>query len=820
MNYDPLQIEPKWRAKWEADRLYKVSDNDPRPKWYGLTMFPYTSGDLHIGHWYAMAPSDVHARFKRMQGYNVMHPIGFDSFGLPAENAAIKRGIHPYKWTMDNVDNMRRQLKTIGTCYDWDREVNTCLPDYYKWTQWFFLKLYQAGLAYKAQAPANWCRQCQTVLANEQVLADGTCERCSTTVIKKDLEQWFFKITSYAEKLLNHDSIDWPERIKLMQKNWIGKSIGTELVFGLEDGSEFSVFTTRPDTVFGVTFMIFAPEHPLVQKLTTDDRKKEVEAYIKATGTQTEIERLSTEQEKSGVFTGAYAINKLSGDKVPIWIADYVLMSYGSGAVMAVPAHDARDFAMAKRYGFAIKTVIAPVDYFYEYDGDVDGYNGRELTEAYIEPGIMINSGQFDGLPSEQGKKAISDYVESKGLGKRAVSYRLRDWLISRQRYWGAPIPIIFCPKCGTVPVPEEDLPVLLPEDAEFRPTGESPLKYNEGFVNTPCPKCGGKAKRETDTMDTFMCSSWYLYRYTSPKYEKGPFDPAALKKWLPVDIYTGGIEHANMHLLYSRFFAKAIHDMGLVDFDEPFTKLFSQGHILSQHQKMSKSRGNVVNPDHYVQTIGADTVRAYLMFIGPWELGGNWDDSGINGLLRWLNRIWNLILEKPAKKATADEKTIKEVRHWTHKTIKIVTNDVERLRFNVMLATLMEFTNYLARAKDAAFDSDVWQGAVESLILMMAPSTPHFAEELWERIGQEYSVHNQPFPTYDDKLAAEDEITLVVQINGKVRARLNAPASIPEAEAIEMALADDNVKAHTEDKTITNKIYVPGKLVNIVVKG
>ncbi|MBT3362630.1 MAG: leucine--tRNA ligase [Chloroflexi bacterium] len=809
MTYDPLQIEPKWQAKWEADGLYKVADDDPRPKWYGLTMFPYTSGDLHVGHWYAMGPSDVHARFKRMQGYNVLHPVGFDAFGLPAENAAIKRSIHPKKWTLDNVDNMRAQLKTMGCCYDWDREIITCLPDYYRWTQWFFLKLYEAGLAYKAKASVNWCPECQTVLANEQVLDNGTCERCNTTVIKKDLEQWFFRITKYAEELLTFDNIDWPERVKLMQKNWIGKSVGTELTFGLEDGRDFTVFTTRPDTVFGVTFVVFAPEHPLVQELTTNGQKVEVEAYIEATKKQTEIERLSSEQEKSGVFTGAYAINKLSGQKVPIWIADYVLMSYGSGAVMAVPAHDTRDYAMAKKYGFKIKTVIAP-----------DGYDGGALEQAYTEPGTMVNSGQFDGQPSTQGKESISDFVESKGWGKRAISYRLRDWLISRQRYWGAPIPMLYCPKCGTVPVPETDLPVLLPEDAEFRPTGESPLTYNDDFVNETCPKCGGVAKRETDTMDTFMCSSWYMYRYASPQYDKGPFDPALLKKWLPVDMYTGGIEHANMHLLYSRFFAKAIRDIGLVDFDEPFTRLFNQGIILHEHQKMSKSRGNVVNPDDYVNTIGADTVRTYLMFIGPWELGGNWDDSGINGMLRWLKRIWNLALEAPAKKASADEKTTKEVRHWTHKTIKIVTNDIERMRFNVMLAALMEFTNYLGKAKNAAFDTDAWREAIEDLILMLAPTTPHFAEELWQRIGKPYSVHNQPFPTYDEKLAAEDEITLIVQINGKVRAKLTAPASIPEDEALEMALSDDNVKVHTNGKTIVKKVYVPGKLVNIVVKG
>jgi len=555
--YNPIDIEKKWQQKWEEDGIYQVHDDDPRPKYYALTMFPYTSGDLHIGHWYNNVPSDVHARFRRMTGYNVLHPMGFDAFGLPAENAAIRHGIHPFTWTMDNIENMRRQLKSIGAVYDWDREIITCLPDYYKWTQWFFLKLYEAGLAYRAKAPVNWCSKCQTVLANEQVIGEGICERCETPVIHRDLEQWFFRITKYADELMEFEGIDWPESIKIMQRNWIGKSYGTEISFGLEhpgvDEKEIRVFTTRPDTVFGVTFMVLAPEHPLVEKLTSPDKKAEVEAYVTKSKRQSEIERLSTEKEKDGVFTGAYCINRLNGTKVPIWIADYVLLSYGTGAVMAVPAHDERDFAFALKYYLPIPVVISPPE-----------WQGQELEEAYIEPGTMVNSGQFDGLPSQDGIDKISEYLEEKGWGKRTVSYRLRDWLISRQRYWGAPIPIVYCEKCGEVPLREQDLPVLLPEDAEFKPTGESPLKYNEAFVNATCPRCAGPAKRETDTIDSFVCSSWYFLRYVSPDYDIAAFDPEKEKLWMPVDFYTGGAEHAVMHLLYVRFFTKAIRDMGI----------------------------------------------------------------------------------------------------------------------------------------------------------------------------------------------------------------------------------------------------------------
>jgi leucyl-tRNA synthetase len=821
VKYNPQEIEKKWQQRWAEDRLYEVSEDDLRPKWYALTMFPYTSGDLHIGHWYAMAPSDVHARFKRMQGYNVLHPMGFDAFGLPAENAAISRGIHPFTWTTQNIDNMRRQLKSIGAIYDWSREVVTCLPEYYKWTQWFFLKLYQNDLAYRSKAPVNWCPRCQTVLANEQVM-EGFCERCGAAVSRRDLEQWFFRITKYADELMQHNGIDWPERIKLMQRNWVGKSQGTEISFALDhpevDEREIRVFTTRPDTIFGVTFMVLAPEHPLVAKLVSPEKRAEVEDYVARSQRQTEIERLSTEKEKDGVFIGAYTTNRLNGEKVPIWVADYVLMSYGTGAVMGVPAHDERDFAFARKYKLPIRLVIAP-----------PGWQEEELKTAYTEPGIMVNSGHFDGLPSQQGIEAISDFLEEKGWGKRATSYRLRDWLISRQRYWGAPIPIIYCPNCGIVPVPESDLPVLLPENAEFRPTGESPLRYCEQFVNTTCPQCSAPAKRETDTMDTFMCSSWYLLRYASPDCDTAPFDADELGYWLPVDLYTGGAEHAVMHLLYARFFIKALRDMGLVNFDEPFTRLFNQGVIIVERQKMSKSRGNIITPDEYVSELGADAVRAYLMFVAPWEKGGEWNDSGISGVSRWLNRVWNLVLEKynpeynPKDESKEHrelrEKMEKDLTRIAHQTIRKVTEDMEKLRFNTMIAALMEFTNYLAKAKETGYITDsAWEEARDTLLLLLAPSAPHLAEELWQQMGHEYSIHNQSWPEWDEELAKDEEITLVVQVNGKLRDRIAVPASITEAEARQIALERQRVKAYLEGKEITDIIYVPGRLINLVV--
>ena len=810
--YNAPEIEPKWQKKWEQDRLYHVTEDSPKPKWYALTMFPYTSGDLHIGHWYPMAPSDVQARFKRMQGYNVLHPMGFDAFGLPAENAAIQRGIHPKTWTMENIDNMRKQLKTMGAIYDWEREVITCDPEYYKWTQWFFVKLFEHGLAYRGKAPVNWCPTCQVVLANEQVV-NGKCWRCDADVIKKDLEQWLFRITKYADELMQHGGIDWPERIQIMQRNWVGKSYGTEISFGLEHPGvaekEIRVFTTRPDTTYGVTFMVLAPEHPLVAKLTTPDKKTEVQAYVDKSRRLTDIERLSTEKEKDGVFIGAYVINRLNGEKAPIWIADYVLSSYGTGAVMGVPAHDERDFAFARKYGINIRTVIAPPD-----------WKGEELEQAYIEPGKMVNSARFNGTPNEEGIDAVTHYLESQGWGKKTVSYRMRDWIISRQRYWGAPIPMVHCTRCGIVALPEKDLPLLLPEEADFTHVGESPLKYNEKWVNTPCPKCGRPGKRETDTIDGFMCSSWYFLRYCSPHYAKAFADPAKLKYWMPVDIYTGGAEHAVMHLLYARFFTMAIRDMGLVPFGEPFTKLFNQGIILSQGQKMSKSRGNVVNPDEYVKELGADAVRAYMMFIGPWDQGGEWSDTGISGVSRWLNRVWNLVLESYAPKA-ADDIAQRDLERLVHQTIKKVTNDIDRLRFNTMVAALMEYTNYMAKVKEAgSVAARDWHASMSALLLLLAPTAPHITEELWQRTGNEYSIHNQTWPKWDEALAKEEEITLVVQVNGKLRDRISVPVSITEEEARKVAQESEKVKAHTQGKQVVNVVYVPGRLVNVVVKG
>jgi leucyl-tRNA synthetase len=809
--YDPQEIETKWQQRWATDRIYRVVQNDSRPKFYALTMFPYTSGDLHIGHWYAMAPSDAYARFKRMQGYNVLHPMGFDAFGLPAENAAISRGIHPYDWTMKNIRNMRRQLRSMGAIYDWSREVVTCLPSYYKWTQWFFLKFYHAGLAYRAKAPVNWCPRCQTVLANEQVIGEGVCERCSTPVTKKELEQWFFRITKYAEELLDHSGLDWPERIKIMQRNWVGKSEGAEISFRLEEEGmeqkEIRVFTTRPDTIFGVTFFLLAPEHPMVSRLTKREHKIEVEEYIAWCRRQTEYERSALGREKTGVFLGSYVINPITKERLPIWIADYVLPTYGTGAVMAVPGHDQRDLEFARKFKLAVQTVIAP-----------PGWTGEELEEAYAGPGAMVNSGEFNGLPNEQGYEAICALLEKEGWGKRTIVYRLRDWLISRQRYWGAPIPIIYCDKCGIVPVPEEDLPVLLPPNAEFKPTGESPLKYCQSFVNTTCPKCSGPARRETDTMDTFMCSSWYFLRYTSPKKRGASFDAAKVKYWLPVDVYTGGAEHAVMHLFYARFFIKALNDMGLIDFDEPFARLFNQGTIIYRGDKMSKSRGNVISPDEYVAKLGADAVRGYLMFIGPWELGGEWSDRGIIGISRWLNRVWSLVTTDYASHVV-DPEADKALLRLTHKTIKEVTADLEKFRFNTMLSSLMELSNYLSRVKESGTVSDsLWGETIRYFLLLLAPSAPHLAEELWNRNGHPYSIHDQSWPKYADELAEEEEVTLVIQVNGRVRDKVLVPASIREVEARELALGRERVKAYISGRSPARVIYVPKRVVNIVV--
>ena len=813
--YNPADIEEKWQQKWEQDKLYRSVRDPSRPKWYALTMYPYPSGDLHIGHWYAMAPSDVKARYMRMKGYNVLFPMGFDAFGLPAENAAIKKGIHPYKWTMANIERMRRQLKSMGAMFDWEREAITCDPKYYKWTQWFFLKFYEMGLAYKTKAPVDWCPKCNTTLAREQVWGeDRHCERCGTPVIKKDLDQWLFRITKYAEELLDFSKIEWPERVVTMQRNWIGRSEGVEFTMQVAGSdASFRVFTTRPDTVYGMTFAVLAPEHPLVEQITAPTHREEVRAYVAQARRQSEIERLSAEKERTGVFIGAYAINPMNGERVPIYIADYVLTGYGTGAIMAVPAHDERDFDFARKYGLPIPVVIAP-----------EGWAGEALNAAYTGEGRMVNSGPFNGMFSLEAWKAIAEYMEQHGIGERKVNYRLHDWLISRQRYWGAPIPIIYCQNCGIVPVPEKDLPVLLPEDAEFMPTGESPLKYHPGFLHTTCPQCGGPAERETDTMDTFMCSSWYQYRYLSPNYDAGPFDPEEGAYWLPVDQYTGGIEHATMHLLYTRFFTKAMRDAGLVNFDEPMLRLFNQGIILGEDsEKMSKSRGNVVNPDDLVAQYGADTVRVYLMFIGPWEEGGPWSSKGIEGAHRFLQRVWTTVLGEGKPELRAAEPAAQQVadlRRITHQTIRRVTRDMEAFQFNTMLAALMEYNNYLMQAKETAvYGTPAWDEAVRSLVLMLAPAAPHVAEEMWTRLGQPYSVHQQAWPAWDETLAADQVINLIVQVNGKVRDKLVVPAGISAAEAKERALASAGAQRFTSGKQVRQVFYVPGRLVNIVVE-
>ena len=804
------EIEEKWQSIWETSEIYKVDDDDPRPKWYEVTMYPYPSGDLHVGHWFAMSGADIHARFRRMQGFNVLHPMGFDAFGLNAENAAIERGIHPHTWTMSNIERMRGQLKTLGPMYDWNREVITCLPEYYRWNQWFFLKFFEKGLAYRANAPVNWCPSCVTVLANEQVV-DGLCERCDTPVTQRDMNQWFLKITDYAEELLDQSNISWPERIKTMQTNWIGKSQGVEFEFdiseyGLESDS-LVTFTTRIDTVFGVTFVVMAPEHPLVAQLTTADKKDEVQDYIATSRLSSEIERLATDREKTGVFLGSYCVNKLNGERVPILIGDYVLHSYGTGVVMGVPAHDERDFIFAKKYDLSIRVVVAPKDFC----------EGQDLSEAHIGEGVIVNSDDFNGLSNLEAKDSIADRIEMMGLGTRKINYRMRDWLISRQRYWGTPIPFIHCPDCGTVPVQYSELPVILPEDAEFLPTGESPLALHEEFVNTNCPECGKAAKRETDTMDTFVDSSWYFLRYASPNFEEGPFDPRIASLWNPVHQYTGGVEHAVMHLLYSRFFVKAARDLDLIDFDEPFQRLFNQGTIIYKGSKMSKSRGNVIAPDDYVKAVGADVVRTYLMFIGPWDQGGEWSDSGINGAARWLNRVWD-IAHLPDPTLNECESGDRKIDRFIHRTIQRVTDDIDRFKYNTAISSLMEFTNQLSSAHSTeSISVSKWKESIKYLLILMSPITPHITEELWEKSGNDYSIHNQEWPKFKEHLLIDEEITLVVQVNGKVRDKIAAPAEINQEGAEKMALSSSRVITHIGDQTVRKIIYIPGKLINIV---
>ncbi len=808
--YEPHAIEKKWQDRWLTDHLYHAPDDDPRPKWYELAMFPYPSGDLHTGHWYHYAAADTHARYMRMRGYNVMVPMGFDSIGLPAENAAIAHGVDPAAWTMANIDRFREQFKMMGSSFDWDREVITSLPDYYRWTQWWFLQLYHRGLAYRDAAAANWCPGCQTVLANEQVI-NGRCERSDDLVERRYLTQWFFRLTSYADELLSFDGIEWPDRIQAMQRNWIGRSEGATLHFPVDfPGVEqrLSVFTTRPDTVYGATFMVLAPEHPLVERIVTPDQRGTVESYVSATSRQSDIERLSTEGEKTGVFTGAFALNPFTGQPIPIWIADYVLLSYGTGAVMGVPAHDQRDFEFATRYGLK----VIPV--FTHPEIDVS----TPLTAAFVEGDRMINSGPFDGTPAAGAIPAMVKYAQEHDFGHAAVSYRVRDWLISRQRYWGAPIPIIHCPEHGTVPVPENDLPVLLPDGVHFEPTGQSPLNHIPDWVNAPCPIDGAPARRETDTMDTFMCSSWYQLRYVDPHNPERPFARELANQWLPVDQYTGGADHAVMHLLYTRFFWKAARDMGLVDGDEPVLRLFNQGTLLGPDgQKMSKSRGNVVAPDDEVGRVGADAFRCQLMFVGPWDQGGPYNPTGMAGILRWLNRIWAFATQPPTAFAGSPT-AARQLRRITHKTIRSATQDIEAFRFNTMIARLMEHTNAMQKARQSLqADAQSWDEAVRVMLLLSAPLVPHLAEELWQRRGLPYSIHQQQWPGFDPELARDQDVEIAVQVDGKVRERLTVAIEAPESQVKAAALASEPVQQWLDGRTPARTIYVPGKLINFV---
>jgi len=806
--YEPKEIEPKWQATWERDNLYLTPADRTRPKFYLLEMFPYPSGEgLSVGHLHNYVPSDVVGRFRRMTGYNVLHAMGWDAFGLPAENDALLKHLHPKQTVPRYAANFKRQLKLSGCAYDWTREINSSAPEYYRWTQWFFLLLYQRGLAYRAVGSQWWCEKCLSILANEQVI-DGCCWRHSDTpVTKKELEQWYFRITAYADRLLaDLDGIDWPERIKLMQRNWIGRSEGAELAFAVagHPGREVRFFTTRPDTVFGVSFMVLAPEHPLVQAITTDAQRGAVQSYIEQARRQSEIERLSTVKEKTGVFTGAYAINPFTGREIPIWIADYVLMGYGTGAIMAAPGEDQRDFEFARKYGLEIPRVTAPAD-------------GSELLtdRAFTDYGVAINSGFLDGKPTAEALAMVCRYAEEKGLGKRTVSYRMRDWLISRQRYWGCPIPIVYCTKCGVVPVPAEQLPVLLPDMIDYQPsgTGRSPLANVAEFVNTTCPRCGGPAQRETDTMDGFACSSWYFLRFASPHDDHAPFDRAAVDYWLPVDLYIGGAEHAVMHLLYARMWTKVMFDAGLISFNEPFPVLRNQGMIwAADGQKMSKSKGNVVTPDAMVEKYGADALRLWELFMGPFEEPTNWNEEGVVGTARFLTRVWNLIrryIEAGAPEGKPNEETLRKI----HQAISTVTDHLERLRFNTALAALMEELNHLSRLTP----EEIGRFGIESYVLMLAPMAPHIAEEFWHELGHRDSVHSQSWPSFDASLARDEVVTVVVQINGKVRDKLQVAADAAEEQVRAMALGSSAVLRHLGGKPPRKVIYVPNKLLSIV---
>ncbi len=836
-SYYPQEIEKKWQKIWEDNKAFKTTDDSDKPKYYALSMFPYPSGKLHMGHVRNYTITDVIARYKKMNGFNVLHPMGWDSFGLPAENAAMKHGANPETWTDENIKYMTKQLKMLGLSYDWDREVTTCKPDYYKWTQWLFLQLYKKGLAYKKEAAVNWCEECGTVLANEQVI-DGKCWRCDHVVEKKYLSQWFLKITDYAEVLLEDlDKLTgWGDNVKTMQANWIGKSQGAILRFkvcDMPDGSELEipVYTTRPDTAYGITYLVVAPEYKDIEKLTTPENKKAVEEYRANARKMTEIERLSTERVKTGVPLGTHCINPFTGEKFPLWTADYALVEYGTGAVMAVPTHDTRDFDFAKKYNLPMKVVIAPPS---ESNDEILRFAQNDIAEAYTEPGIMVNSGEFNGMKNEDAKKAITEKAEREGFGEFKTQYRLRDWLVSRQRYWGAPIPVVYCEKCGIQPVPEDQLPVLLPKDVDFSVVGKSPITTSKTFVETTCPCCGGKARRETDTMDTFVCSSWYYLRYSDARNDKMPFAKDKVNKWLPVDQYVGGIEHAILHLLYSRFFTKALRDLGLLDFDEPFKNLLTQGMVLKDGSKMSKSKGNTVDPDEIFENYGADTARLFILSDSPPARDFDWSDAGVEGCYKFLNRVWRLISTNAENitlsraelvSGSLKKKENDELLRRVHMAIKGISNDIANdFQFNTVISKYRELVNtiYDWQGKKTNLDDEdkqVLSFAILTLIKLMSPVAVHLTEEAWHELGCEGSIHEQEWPKWDENLAKLSSITLVVQVNGKLRDKIEADESSSEDELKTLALSSAKVKEFTDGKTIVKTIVVPKKLVNIVVK-
>lgn len=813
--YKFSEIEEKWKKYWEQLDLYKAEDFSKKPKFYILVMFPYPSGSgLHVGHCRNYIPADVVARYKRMNGFNVLHPIGYDAFGLPAENYAIEKGIHPRITTEENINTFRKQLKMLGLSYDWSREFTTSDPEYYKWTEWFFELLYNRGLAYQATSFQWWCPNCKTVLANEQ-LENGKCWRCGTPVVKKELREWFFRITDYADRLLDGlESIDWPERIKLMQKNWVGKSKGAEVTFKAiaPNGALYDVpvFTTRVDTIFGVTFLVIAPEHPLLEKLTGSENQSAVQEYVKEALKKFEIDRVAVEREKTGEFLGSYAINPLNNEKVPIFVGDYVVYTYGTGAVMGVPAHDERDFAFAKKYGLPIRQVISK-----------DGTE-YELSEAFVDDGILINSGEFSGLKGEEAREKITAHIEENGIGKGTIRFKMRDWLISRQRYWGAPIPVVHCPEHGAVLVPEEELPVLLPDEVDFSPrdTGESPLANDREFVETVCPICGKPAKRETDTQDGFACSSWYFLRYADPHNNTAAFDREKAKYWLPVDLYIGGAEHAVMHLLYARFYTKVMHDAALIDFDEPFSRLMNQGMILGpDHQKMSKSRGNVVNPDDVAKEFGVDTLRAYILFMGPLDADAVWSTEGINGISRFIRRVWSLFNEALSSSFNMTCEMEKDIEIMTDKMIVRISRQAETLKFNTMISSFMEWINYLVKVRDEnpeILKTKAFKDALENFLRMIAPATPFLAEELWHMMGHSTSIHLEQWPK-PRGIFKEENTIVIVQVNGKLRDRVEVPVDTDESEVIEIVKKSDKITRLNLDFSQVRFVYVKNRLLNIV---